>query len=148
MGYKVEIIRLPARKGPLDFMSTIGLVVFGRGSLLALMSLLPPVAAKLRLPYSVLLAVIGFILGLVVSLRPDQAVPAPVLRDIFDALASVEISSEAFILIFLPTLLFETALAIDVRRLLDDLAPVLTLAVVAVVSLRFWLCQCKFISSL
>lgn len=114
-------------------MSTIGLVVFGLVSLLALMSLLPPLAAKLRLPYSVLLAVIGFALGLVVSLRPDQVIPSPMLHDIFDALASVEISSEAFILIFLPTLLFETALAIDVRRLLDDLAPVLTMAVVAVV---------------
>jgi CPA1 family monovalent cation:H+ antiporter len=114
-------------------MTTTGLVVFGLVSLLALMSLLPPLAAKLRLPYSVLLAAIGFILGAVVSLRPDLAVPSPMLHDIIDALASVEISSEAFILIFLPTLLFEVALAIDVRRLLDDLAPVLTMAVVAVV---------------
>lgn len=114
-------------------MTSIGLVVFGLVSLLALMSLLPPLAGRLRLPYSVLLAVIGVILGLAVSLRPDQAIPSPALHDIFDALASVEISSEAFILIFLPTLLFEVALAIDVRRLLDDIAPVLTMAVVAVV---------------
>lgn len=114
-------------------MTTIGLVVFGLVSLLALMSLLPPLAAKLRLPYSVLLAVVGFALGLVVSLRPDQAIPSSMLHDVFSALASVEISSEAFILIFLPTLLFEVALAIDVRRLIDDLAPVLTMAVVAVV---------------
>ena len=96
-------------------MTTTGLVVFGLVSLLALMSLLPPLAAKLRLPYSVLLAAIGFILGAVVSLRPDLAVPSPMLHDIIDALASVEISSEAFILIFLPTLLFEVALAIDVH---------------------------------
>ncbi|WP_374314675.1 cation:proton antiporter [Dongia sp.] len=114
-------------------MTTIGLVVFGLVSLLALMSLLPPLAARLRLPYSVLLAVVGFILGAVVSLRPDQVIPSPMLHDIFDALGSVEISSEAFILIFLPTLLFEVALAIDVRRLIDDIAPVLTMAVVAVV---------------
>ncbi len=114
-------------------MTSIGLVVFGLVSLLALMSLLPPLAGRVRLPYSVLLAVVGVILGLAVSLRPDQAIPSPALHDIFDALASVEISSEAFILIFLPTLLFEVALAIDVRRLLDDIAPVLTMAVVAVV---------------
>jgi CPA1 family monovalent cation:H+ antiporter len=114
-------------------MTSIGLVVFGLVSLLALMSLLPPLAGRLRLPYSVLLAVVGVILGLAVTLRPDQAIPSPALHDIFDALASVEISSESFILIFLPTLLFEVALAIDVRRLLDDIAPVLTMAVVAVV---------------
>ncbi|MBI2255957.1 MAG: cation:proton antiporter [Proteobacteria bacterium] len=114
-------------------MTSIGLVVFGLVSLLALMSLLPPLAGRLRLPYSVLLAVIGVILGLAVSLRPDRAIPSPALHDIFDALASVEISSESFILIFLPTLLFEVALAIDVRRLIDDIAPVLTMAVVAVV---------------
>jgi CPA1 family monovalent cation:H+ antiporter len=114
-------------------MTTIGLVVFGLVSLLALMSLLPPLAARLRLPYSVLLAAVGFALGAIVSLRPDLAIPSPLLQDVIGALASVEISSEAFILIFLPTLLFEVALAIDVRRLLDDIAPVLTMAVVAVI---------------
>lgn len=114
-------------------MTSIGLVVFGLVSLLALMSLLPPLAGRLRLPYSVLLAVVGFTLGAIVTLRPDHAIPSPMLHDVIDALASIEISSEAFILIFLPALLFEVALAIDVRRLIEDIAPVLTLAVVAVV---------------
>jgi CPA1 family monovalent cation:H+ antiporter len=114
-------------------MTSIGLVVFGLVSLLGLTSLLPPIASRLRLPYSVLLALVGLGLGLIVSLRPDLSVPSPALHEITDALASIEVSSEAFLLIFLPTLLFETAIAIDVRRLLDDLAPVLTLAVLAVV---------------
>ena len=114
-------------------MTNIGFVVFGLVSLLGLMSLLPPLAAKVRLPYSVLLAIVGIVLGLIISFRPDLAWQAPALHELIEALASVEISSEAFLLIFLPVLLFETALAIDVRRLLDDLAPVLTLAVVAVV---------------
>lgn len=114
-------------------MTTIGFVVFGLVSLLGLMSLLPPLAARLRLPYSVLLAVVGLGLGLVVSLRPDLAIQSRMLQELIAALASVEISPEAFILIFLPVLLFETAISIDVRRMLDDLAPVLTLAVVAVV---------------
>jgi CPA1 family monovalent cation:H+ antiporter len=114
-------------------MTSIGFVVFGLVSLLGLMSLLPPLAAWLRLPYSVLLAIVGLVLGLIVSLRPDLNIPSPALHEIIEALASIEISSEAFLLIFLPTLLFETAIAIDVRRLVDDLAPVLTLAVLAVV---------------
>ncbi|WP_374384643.1 cation:proton antiporter [Dongia sp.] len=114
-------------------MTSTGLVVFGLVSLLGLMSLLPPLAGRLRLPYSVLLAVVGVTLGIVVTLRPDQAIPSSMLHDVIDALGSVEVSSEAFILIFLPALLFEVALAIDVRRLVDDIAPVLTMAVVAVV---------------
>jgi CPA1 family monovalent cation:H+ antiporter len=114
-------------------MTSIGLVVFGLVSLLGLMSLLPPVAARLRLPYSVLLALVGLGLGLIVTFRPDLGVPSPALHEIIEALASVEVSSESFLLIFLPALLFETAIAIDVRRLMDDIAPVLTLAVLAVV---------------
>lgn len=114
-------------------MTSIGFVVFGLVSLLGLMSLLPPLAARLRLPYSVLLAIVGLGLGLVITLRPDLNFSSPALHEIIEALASIEISSEAFLLIFLPTLLFETAIAIDVKRLLDDLAPVLTLAVLAVV---------------
>lgn len=114
-------------------MTGIGLVVFGLVSLLGLVSFLPPIAARLRLPYTVLLAIVGLVLGLVVTLRPDLGVPSPALHEIIEALASVEISSEAFLLIFLPPLLFETSIAIDVRRLMDDIAPVLTLAVLAVI---------------
>lgn len=116
-------------------MSTVALAVFGLVSLLTLISLLPPLAARLRLPYSVLLALVGSGLG-VLALAHQGDIPGEIggmSGDLLDALQSFEISPEAFIIIFLPALLFETALAIDVRRLLDDLAPVLTLAVIAVV---------------
>ena len=39
------------------------------------------------------------------------------------AAAASAIPADAFLAIFLPTLLFETALAIDIRRLMDDVAP-------------------------
>ena len=116
-------------------MSTVALAVFGLVSLLTLISLLPPLAARLRLPYSVLLALVGSGLG-VLALAHQGDIPGEIggmSGDLLDALQSFEISPEAFIIIFLPALLFETALAIDVRRPLDDLAPVLTLAVIAVV---------------
>src|SRR3546814_7117571 len=36
-------------------------------------------------------------------------------------------------MVFLPVLLFETALAMNVRRLMDDIGPILMMAIVAVV---------------
>ena len=40
-------------------MTSAALIVFGLVTLLGLVSLLPPLAAKLKLPYSVLLALAG-----------------------------------------------------------------------------------------
>ncbi len=113
-------------------MHNIGLIVFGITGLLALTSLLPGLALRLKLPYSVLLALAGSALGLLVGLRgemPDGAMAT----DFLTALGDFHISSEAFLVIFLPTLLFETALAIDVRRMMNDIAPILVMAVIAVV---------------
>ncbi|HSE75229.1 MAG TPA: cation:proton antiporter, partial [Dongiaceae bacterium] len=113
-------------------MLDIGLIVFGITGLLALTSLLPALAQRLRLPYSVLLALAGSALGLLVAARGGMP-EGFVATDFLNALASFHISSEAFLVIFLPTLLFETALAIDVRRMLNDVAPILVMAVIAVV---------------
>src|SRR5512144_2863866 len=113
-------------------MVDIGLIVFGITGLLALTSLLPALAQRLRLPYSVLLALAGSALGLLVAAR--DAMPQGFMgTDFLNALSAFHISSEAFLVIFLPTLLFETALAIDVRRMLNGLAPILVMAVIAVV---------------
>jgi CPA1 family monovalent cation:H+ antiporter len=46
----------------------------------------------------------------------------------------LSLSSEAFLYLFLPILLFETAIEIDVRRLLEDVVPIFLLAVVAVMA--------------
>jgi len=112
-------------------MSSAALIVFGLVTLLGLVSLLPPLAAKLKLPYSVLLALAGCALGLVIQLQPHS--DSAVASDLLTALQQFEISAEAIIIIFLPALLFEAALAVDLRGLMDDLAPILTMAVVAVV---------------
>jgi CPA1 family monovalent cation:H+ antiporter len=113
-------------------MHNIGLIVFGITGLLALTSLLPGLAQRLKLPYSVLLALAGSALGLLVAARADM--PEGVMAtDFLTALAEFHISSEAFLVLFLPTLLFESALAIDVRRMMNDIAPILLMAVIAVV---------------
>ncbi|HVI90610.1 MAG TPA: cation:proton antiporter [Dongiaceae bacterium] len=116
-------------------MSTIGLIVFGVTGLLAVTSLLPALASRLRLPYSVLLAIAGCGLGILATLRPIAH--RPVLDDFIAALQQFNISAETFLYVFVPTLLFETALTINVRRLMDDIAPVMTMAVLAVVICTF-----------
>jgi len=113
-------------------MVDIGLTVFGITGLLALTSLLPALAQRLKLPYSVLLALAGSALGLLAAAR-GQMPDWWMTTDFLNVLSSFHISSEAFLVIFLPTLLFETALAIDVRRMLNDVAPILVMAVIAVV---------------
>jgi CPA1 family monovalent cation:H+ antiporter len=113
-------------------MADIGLIVFGITGLLALTSLLPALAQRLRLPYSVLLALAGCALGLLMAAR-DQMTEGTMVADFLAVLSSFHISSEAFLVIFLPALLFESALAIDVRRMMSDIAPILLMAVIAVV---------------
>ncbi|HYG87690.1 MAG TPA: cation:proton antiporter [Azospirillum sp.] len=113
-------------------MHEIAVYILGVSGLLVLVSALPPLAARLRVPYTVLLAAAGITLGaLIQGFTVLDGLAGPV-GDFFKSLAELDLSSETLLHIFLPILLFETALAIDVRRLMDDIAPILLLAVVAV----------------
>ena len=117
-------------------MQDISVVVFGMAGLLALVSLLPPLANQLNMPYTVLLAVVGTALGILIRFSGDLD-GLGVLSDFLRTLGETNLSAEAFLVLFLPVLLFETAFFIDVRRLLDDIAPILMLAVVAVLISTF-----------
>jgi CPA1 family monovalent cation:H+ antiporter len=111
--------------------------VFGIIGLLTLIGFLPAFARRINLPYTVLLAVVGLGLGgIIVVARNSAGLGA--LGDFLHALDGFSIPAEAFLAIFLPTLLFETALAIDIRRLMEDVAPVLLMAVVAVILCAFF----------
>lgn len=107
-----------------------GHLVFGLAGLLALVSFMPAIAGRLRLPYSVLLAIVGIVLGLIIHVHSWAPM---VMSDFLDSLQNFEVSSETFLFVFLPVLLFETSLSMNVRRLLDDIGPILMMAVVAVV---------------
>lgn len=117
-------------------MHDITMAVFGITGLLALATLLVPVASRANIAFSILLAVAGIMLGLAVGMLGETGLHGPV-GDFLTTIARFDLSSEAFILLFLPALLFETAIAIDVRRLMDDIAPILLLAVVAVLVSTF-----------
>lgn len=97
---------------------------------MTLVCFMPPLAGRLKLPYSVLLAIVGCLLGIIVHVHgwaPSW------IGDFLDSLERFEISSETFLMVFLPVLLFETALSMNVRRLMDDIGPILMMAIVAVV---------------
>ena len=104
------------------------LLMLGIAGLLALAVLVVPLASRLKFPFTVMLAAVGIIIGLGSELVL-QIEWLGFLHEFVEALHSMEITSEAVFFIFLPALVFESALAIDVRRLLDDIAPILMLAI-------------------
>src|SRR5262245_23471490 len=108
-----------------------GLIVFAGAAILALTSLLPVLAQRLRLPYSVLLASVGSALGLLVAVRSD--LPEGFITDLMTALSGFHISSQALLVLFLPTLLFKSALAVDIRRMFSDVVLMLVMAIIAVI---------------
>ena len=104
--------------------------------LLILVSLLQPIATRLRLPASVLLALVGISLG-VVSTVVARAAPDSAFAIVARLFVDLPVDSNTFLYIFLPALLFQSALAIEVQRMIEDAGPVLLLAVIAVLVATF-----------
>ena len=112
-------------------------------ALLVVVGFCQPLAAYLKLPPPVLLGVVGVALGgfpavfseLGWSARSDP------FADIF---VELPVSSATFIYVFLPLLVFEAGIVTEVRRTLQDAAPILLLAIVAtlittaVIGLALW----------
>ena len=100
-------------------------------SLLTLVSLIQPIATRLGISASILLAVVGIGIG-VSAAYVLRAGPGSAFHGIAQAFVDLPVDSGVFIYIFLPLLLFQSALTINVQRILEDAAPILFLAVVAV----------------
>src|SRR6516164_1003130 len=124
-------------------MLDIAFVLLVIAALLVVVALCQPLAAYLRLPPPVLLGVVGVGLGVFRAIMSQLGWPTQTdpFADIFVALP---FSSASFIYVFLPLLVFEAGIVTDVRRMLQDAAPILLLAVVAtlittgVVGLALW----------
>ncbi len=99
--------------------------------LLVVIAVIQPLAARLKVPPSVLLALVGVGIGFLAAFL--LATP---LTDAFNAvvepLVGMPVTSAVFLYVFLPLLLFQAALTIEVRRMMEDVAPILLMAVVAV----------------
>ncbi|WP_185803163.1 cation:proton antiporter [Pontivivens nitratireducens] len=91
-----------------------------------------PLAARVRLPYSVILAVIGVLIGMGATflLRTELT---DALNPMAEAILGLPIRSNVFLYVFLPTLLFQATLGMNLRRMVDDWVPIMVMAVVAVV---------------
>ncbi|MCA1777491.1 MAG: cation:proton antiporter, partial [Loktanella sp.] len=114
----------------------IVVVVTVIASLFLVIGVAEPLAARLRLPYTVILAVVGVLIaaGAVFFLRTDIT---DALNPVAEAILGLPIRSNVFLYVFLPTLLFQATLGMNLRRMLDDWVPILVLAVVAVVVATF-----------
>jgi len=100
--------------------------------LFAVIGLSDPLAERLRLPTTVILAGVGVLIGVLATAL--VALPVPVgIATTAAAIQNLPIRANLFLFVFLPTLIFQVALTIDLRRMLDDWVPILTMAVVAVV---------------
>ncbi|MGB3242934.1 MAG: cation:proton antiporter [Sulfitobacter sp.] len=91
-----------------------------------------PLAARLHMPFSVILAVLGILIGsgAIFFLRTDLT---DALNPVAEAILGFPIRSNVFLYVFLPTLLFQATLGMNLRRMIDDWVPIIVLAVVAVV---------------
>lgn len=90
-------------------------VVFG---LLLFAATTKGIADRFRLPFTVLLVLVGIALKELGEIDPA----------IFHLFANVSVEPEVILFVLLPTLVFESAYNMDSRLLRRNLAPVLTLA--------------------
>ena len=91
-----------------------------------------PLAARLQLPYSVILAILGICIG-ASAIFFLQTELTDALNPVAEAILGLPIRSNVFLYVFLPTLLFQATLGMNLRRMMDDWVPILVMAVVAVV---------------
>ncbi|MCA1243983.1 cation:proton antiporter [Stappia stellulata] len=99
--------------------------------LLVLISLVQPLAQRLKVTSSVLLALVGVAIGLIAAWllytpRTDA------FNEIADVFVNLPLDSQGILNIFLPVLLFQTTLTLDVRRMAEDAGVIFVMAVVAV----------------
>lgn len=114
--------------------SHVEVIAYAAGGVAALLgtaSLLMPAARRLSLPYTVLIAVFGAAVGALLAVMPDFGGGAARMAALLN---ETEMPSEALLYLFLPPLLFVAGLHIELSRLMDDIWPVLVLAIVAVIA--------------
>jgi len=114
----------------------IWLPVLDLSGLLGLAVLMYPASHRLNIPYTVLLAAIGCLLGTIAKWGIDLP-HLGILSDFLVSLNSFSISSDAVLFIFLPVLVFEAALGIDSHRLIDDIGSILWLAIIGLLISAF-----------
>ena len=111
-------------------MADTALVLLVVAGLLVVVGISQPLAIWLKLPPAVLLAAVGVGIGAFPALSGKFGLSGSIdaAAGLF---ADLPISSVTFIYVFLPLLVFEAGIATDVRRIIEDAAAILVLAVIA-----------------
>ncbi|WP_455373541.1 cation:proton antiporter [Limibacillus halophilus] len=99
--------------------------------LLIVIGCVQPLARRSGLPFTVLLAIVGVLIGSLATWLINTTFTNRLDR-LAEMVVEIPVSSETFLTVLLPLLLFQGAVTIDVRRLAQDIAPVVLLAVLAV----------------
>ncbi len=114
-------------------LSEIILVVMG---LLTVAMFAAAICRNIPIPYTVFLVILGIILGSLARYNPH-----------FELLLYFQLTPDLVLFLFLPALIFESAIKLDARLLMKDIAPVLVLAIpamlmsAAIIGLGLWLIQ-------
>lgn len=105
-------------------------------SLLFLAAMISILLKRIQIPFTVAILLVGLLLGTLTAqfgLNPENHADAAhpnFATEFFEALGSISGLSPALILfIFLPALIFESAFALDARKLFKNLVPILVLAI-------------------
>ena len=98
--------------------SALVTVVSGIIILLIIAAAISAIGKKVRLPFTVMLVVVGALIAMA-----ENSIPA------LNILHSLSLSPDIILYIFLPTLIFESAFNMNARQLWHNIVPVLTLAV-------------------
>ena len=94
--------------------------------LLGIAMLVTGTCRNLPVPFTVILVIIGMMLGELSQLLPFM-----------EALQGFNLSPEVMLFIFLPALIFESGFALDARQMIKDLPPILILAIPAMLMSTF-----------
>ena len=111
-------------------MHPIALSILGISALLTTISVVVPLARRLMLPYTLVLAFMGVLIGLLGYLKLDTHGFG---ADLLGGLRELGLLDNAFIDVYLPPLLFSAGLTVDVRHIIEDIWHVTLLALVAVI---------------
>lgn len=113
-------------------MLDVAIITLVIAALLLLIAASQPLATSFQVPPTVLLAALGVGLGSLASFL--LATPlTDAFNEIVAPIVNLPIRSSVFLYVLLPLLLFQASLTLQIQRIIEDLAPILLLAVVAVV---------------
>lgn len=116
----------------MDVVTLVGIVA----ALFIVISLSEPLAEWSRLPYTVVLAILGTLIGTVAAYLVQHGQTVAELAPVVDAV-DFSIRANLFLYVLLPTLLFQVSLGLNLRRMAEDWVPILVMAVGAVVVATF-----------